>query len=63
MMLTEKPITILNHTRLAWLFEGMRAQVEGLVQDANPHPTEYGEAFDWWLFGWTYSQMAMLERN
>jgi hypothetical protein len=61
----EKPIKILNHSRLYWLMQGCRAHADGLVQDANPYPPEEHESepFTWWLFGWTYAQHSMLERN
>ena len=62
MSTAEKPITILNYSRLSWLLEGHRAHTEGLAQDDNPKPKE-SEAFDWWLFGWYYAQQSMLERN
>ena len=60
-MLTNFDVTI-NHARFAWLLEGARGQSHGLEQADNPYPNE-SESFDWWLFGWMYNHMAMLERN
>lgn len=63
MITTDKPITILNQSRLSWLMQGCRAHAEGLDEKDNPHSPNEGEMFDWWLFGWTYAQLTMLERN
>jgi hypothetical protein len=60
-MLTQLDVS-LNNTRLRLLGDGARGRAEGLDQNDNPYPNE-SEDFDWWLFGWTYANLALLERN
>jgi hypothetical protein len=52
----------LNDLRLTLLGEGSRAHALGLEQENNPYIPET-EYFDWWLFGWTYARLVLLERN